>query len=323
MGINMDAKATQVPSLIESCRFLSDPALDGRYPGSPGHETARVSLTDALKTLGFDPLFEGTYSQLIVHEDEVIGSNLGGIWRDTSDRTILLGAHYDHFQGIPGADDNAAALSILIETCRQLMPWNGEHSVVLCFFDLEEPPYFLSVKMGSVYFAANSPVDFRAVDCAIILDLCGHDLPIPGCEDVVFLLGAESSRDLISVVQELRSPAIPICMFDNARIGDMSDHHAFRLRKVPYMFFSCGQWEHYHRPSDTFEKLNLGKMQRLADYLASLIRSLDGKKLAWDPVPEFWRIEAASLRRLTGLPLPETEEFVGSAIQQLVGQFKV
>lgn len=310
-------------SLTESCRFLSDPNLDGRYPGSPGHETARLYLTDLLERLGFAPLFDGRWSQSILDDAAQIGTNLGGVWRGGSERTILLGAHYDHFQGIPGADDNAAALSILIETSRQLMPWKGEHSLVLCFFDLEEPPYFRTARMGSVYFAAHAPIDLQTVECAIILDLCGHDVAVPGREDAVFLLGAESSSGLVRVVQSLQVSPLPVCMFDNARIGDLSDHHAFRRREIPFLFFSCGQWEHYHQPSDTFEKLNLGKMQRLADYLVELVRGLDRQTTTWSPVREFWRVEADSLRRLSGLPLPDAEEFVNGLIRQLMDQFLV
>ncbi len=30
----------------------------------------------------------------------------------------------------------------------------------------------------------------------------------------------------------------------NRYVGDMSDHHTFRLGQVPYLFLSCGRWSH-------------------------------------------------------------------------------
>jgi len=33
-----------VPSMADTCRFLSDPKLDGRHPGGDGHEIAKQYL---------------------------------------------------------------------------------------------------------------------------------------------------------------------------------------------------------------------------------------------------------------------------------------
>ncbi len=221
------------------------------------------------------------------------------------------------------SDDNAAALSILLETSRLLSPWTGEHNLVLCFFDLEEPPYFLTGEMGSMFFTQHAPIDLSLIDCAIILDLCGHDVPIPGCEDAVFVLGAESSTDLIQAIRSSQQRKIPVYMFSNDRIGDLSDHHAFRIRQVPFLFFSCGQWEHYHQPSDTFDRLNLDKMQRMAECLAELTRYLDHRTVTWQPVPDFWQVEAESLRQISGLPLPDSKQLVDNVINGLIRQLVI
>ena len=216
----------------------------------------------------------------------------------------MLAAHYDHYKGIPGADDNAAALSILIETCRLLHPWSGDHDLILCFFDLEEPPCFQTDIMGSVYFTEHCPMNLDTVDCAIVLDLCGHDVPIAGCENGLFVLGAEYSHDLVHAVQSTESSIISTYMFKNERVGDMSDHYGFRVAGRPFLFFSCGWWKHYHRSTDTFDRLNLTKMQGIAEWLVRLLHDLDGRAVKIDPVHEFGKIEAESLQRLVGGELP-------------------
>ena len=55
-------------------------------------------------------------------------------------------------------------------------------------------------------------------------------------------------------------------------MGDMSDHHIFRTLGLPYLFFSCGRWEHYHQRSDTPEKLAYGKMAAIATLLTEIAR---------------------------------------------------
>ncbi len=50
----------------------------------------------------------------------------------------------------------------------------------------------------------------------------------------------------------------------------MSDHHVFRLNRQPYLFLTCGRWAHYHRTSDTPEKLNYQKMAAITEYLTEL-----------------------------------------------------
>ena len=293
-----------VPSIVDTCRFLSDPNLDGRYPGGEGHEIAKRYLRDMLEHLDFMPLFGESWFQAVIDRSKKVGENVAGIWPGRCGRSLLLAAHYDHFRGIPGADDNAAALSILIETCRSLRQWAGDHDLILCFFDLEEPPYFQTDIMGSVYFAEHCPLNLETLDCAVILDLCGHDVAITGCEDALFALGAEYSHDLVQAVQSVKSEAVSVLMFKNERIGDMSDHHVFRLRGKPFLFLSCGWWKHYHQPTDTFDRLNLKKMQGIADYLVRLVHNLDKVAVRINPVHDFSRIEAESLKRLTGGELP-------------------
>jgi hypothetical protein len=58
---------------------------------------------------------------------------------------VLLGAHYDTCDSLPGADDNAAAVPVLLEVAAQMADETLERSVILAFFDAEEPPHFLSL----------------------------------------------------------------------------------------------------------------------------------------------------------------------------------
>jgi hypothetical protein len=210
------------------------------------------------------------------------------------------------------------------------------------FFDLEEPLHFQTETMGSVYFTKHCPIDLNTVDCAIILDLCGHDismadqLPALGgvasyipasvlqaCpasrENGVLVLGTEQSRDLLNAVQSIPEPRVDVYPFRHSRAPDQSDHFAFRLCGVPFLFFSCGRWEHYHKPTDTFDRLNLTTMQNFAHYLAQLVRKLDAMPVASEPVPDFVRVEAESAARL--LLGPDASRHLIKGLAALIRKF--
>jgi hypothetical protein len=305
-------------SLMSDAEFLSNPRLNGRSPGSEGHEIAATFLSQRIADLGFAPLFDGRYEQAILSGSKELGRNICGRWPGNSSEVILIGAHYDHFAGIPGADDNAAALAILLEAARLLRPWAGNSGIVGCFFDLEEPPHFLGSTMGSNWFVKHCPLTPQQIKCAIIMDLCGHDVPIAGAENVLFATGAENSGDLMQVVQKVDSEELPILMVHNQLIGDMSDHHAFRMWGLPFLFFSCGWWKHYHQPTDTFEKLNLAKMDRIAHMLANLVRQMDTTTIRLTPSPDFLKCEAKAFKRLTGMDVSPDGESLQEAARQVI-----
>jgi hypothetical protein len=103
---------------------------------------------------------------------------------------ILLAAHYDTCGPYPGADDNAAAIAAALLAAESLAADPIDADVVLAFFDAEEPPYFLSPSMGSTFFYEHQRQDdFR---CAVVMDLVGHDVGLPGLENTLFLMGAEN-----------------------------------------------------------------------------------------------------------------------------------
>ena len=69
---------------------------------------------------------------------------------------------------------------------------------------------------------------------------------------LTFATGAESHPDLPELLTGITIPErMKLIATLNEYVGDMSDHGVFRRNGVPYLFLSCGHWEHYHRPTDT------------------------------------------------------------------------
>jgi membrane-associated protease RseP (regulator of RpoE activity) len=54
-----------------------------------------------------------------------------------------------------------------------------------------------------------------------------------------------------------------------------SDHTSFVAKKIPVLFFFSGLHEDYHKPSDTWDKINAPDAARLLDVIAKVTLELD------------------------------------------------
>jgi len=251
----------------------------GRSTGSQGHTEAKQYLIDRLSTLSVEP-YKGEGFEIGYHASGQDYSNVVAIieGKDPDLAPVLLGAHYDAVEGTPGADDNAAAVAILLDIAGKLEPHTFRRSVIFAFFDAEEPPNFLSTSMGSIRFFEDQRED--DIHCAIIMDLVGHDVPMQGFEDLVFVTGMESHPGLADTIESvLPFDGIRVLPLLNEYVGDLSDHHIFRVNEVPYLFLSCGIWAHYHRDTDTPDRLNYSKAGTIAELVASLAEDISSRSL--------------------------------------------
>ncbi len=252
---------------------------DGRMVGTRGHAAARRYLIERChqeQLVGeHNGSFERPYALGDVRLTNIIAT-LPGSRPELA--PVLIAAHYDTCGPIPGADDNASAIAIALAAVGPLRTRGLERSVLFAFFDAEEPPHFLTPTMGSTYFYNHQRSG--PIHCALVMDLLGHDVPIPGMEDLLFIMGMESDRGLETVVRTCEPPpGLRVLTTLNRYVGDMSDHHVFRTNERPYLFLSCGQWEHYHLPSDTPEKLNYAKMARIVDFLDAVTAAVSRARL--------------------------------------------
>jgi hypothetical protein len=257
----------------------------GRPVGSVGHRRARAFLVERLQSLCLEPAvgesFELPYeSRSAAGRDAEFTNVVGRLPGHTPGLApILLVAHYDTCGSTPGADDNAAAIAILLSVVEPLRAAGLERDVWFAFPDAEEPPYSLGPDMGSTRLYTEQLPPGRQVHCGIVFDLCGHDVPLPGCGDMLVVAGVETSPVLATVVESqgvAPEPGVRIVPTLTRYIGDRSDYHVLRTHERPYLFLSCGEWAHYHGPGDTPEKLNYEKMAGIARYVVRLVRSLGG-----------------------------------------------
>jgi len=211
----------------------------------------------------------------------------------------LIGAHYDSVTGTVGADDNASAVAVLLETARALQAAAGGRSldlkVTFIAFALEEPPDYGTRFMGSRVYAAKARREELALDGMICLEMVGYTCREPGCQRYPFPLmffGYPKEGNFIGIVgnfgsrsfsrmlvksfgQNTRLPVVSLSVpLDGWLLPAvrLSDHASFWDKGFPAVMVTDSAFfrnPHYHLSSDTMDKLDL-------DFMAELVKSLVG-----------------------------------------------
>jgi Zn-dependent M28 family amino/carboxypeptidase len=209
----------------------------------------------------------------------------------------ILGAHYDTVAGTVGADDNASAVAVMLETARTIQTLaRGDDinpEITFVAFALEEPPTYGTRYMGSRVFAAKAKRKGLSIDGMICLEMVGYACRRPGCQHYPFplqFMGYPKEGDFIGIVGNVnsrgftrklrnsfqRNPDLPVVSLTVPFNGwimpaiRLSDHASFWDKGYPAVMLTDTAFfrnPHYHLPSDTMETLNVA-------YMAELVRNL-------------------------------------------------
>jgi aminopeptidase YwaD len=225
---------------------------------------------------------------------------------------IVIGAHYDHLgrggQGSlavnssdihHGADDNASGTAAIIELARQFAKEKkNKRTLVFIAFSGEEEGL-----LGSNYYVNNPVFPLDKTVAMINLDMVGrlkdNKLTIGGIGTANEWKGLVESRNSYLgppvEVKILSAPIVaashetppgipklvgtPRATLFNLQLNEdgfgPSDHSSFYGKKVPVLFFFTGTHADYHKPSDTFEKINYEGLTQITNYVAEMARAVD------------------------------------------------
>lgn len=101
--------------------------------------TIAVSGSEGQKLL--DALSTGAVKIKIDSDTQITqktGRNIVATKRGSSDKTIVLGGHYDSVAAGPGANDNGSGTAVLIELARVLAQQDTKNTLIFIAFDAEE-----------------------------------------------------------------------------------------------------------------------------------------------------------------------------------------
>jgi Zn-dependent M28 family amino/carboxypeptidase len=209
----------------------------------------------------------------------------------------VLGAHYDSVAGTVGADDNASAVAVQLETARALAVLQGREKadigVKFVSFTLEEPPGFNSPYRGSRVYAKKARKEIMNIIGMICLEMVGYSCHEPGCQDYptpLKYLNYPETGEFISIVGNLgsgsltrglyrafqKNPDLPVIkltvpfnewLMPSVRLSDHSSFWDEGFKAVMVTDSAFFRNPHYHLPSDTMEKLDYRFMAELVESL--------------------------------------------------------
>jgi hypothetical protein len=197
-----------------------------------------------------------------------------------SDEYIILGAHYDHLgrgnfdslapsqigQIHPGADDNASGTAGLLELARLLAALKGQLPRGILFESFAGEELGL---LGSAAWVKDPTKPIEKAVAMLNMDMIGRIK-----DDKVFVGGVGTGSTFPKVLEQAEDDSH--LKFEYSQSGTTSsDHTSFVAKKIPVLFFFSGLHADYHKPSDTWEKINPEAAARLLNVVATVTLAID------------------------------------------------
>jgi hypothetical protein len=206
---------------------------------------------------------------------------------------VVVGAHYDHLglgdknslapsqigQIHHGADDNASGTAGVLELARLAAknPQEWKRSVLFITFAGEELGLF-----GSSYFVNHPTVPLMNIMAMINMDMIGRLN-----NDRLFVGGVGTSPGFKASLEDINKNVHLQLDYSNSGYG-ASDHMSFNAKKIPVLFIFSGLHSDYHKPSDTYDKINTAGAIKVLSlvYLMTDKVAADDKRLEYVEVKE-------------------------------------
>ena len=282
-------------TLKEDIAFLASDSLVGRETGTPQELLAADYLQKRMENIGLLPKGNaGTYYQtftfkpkkdphseveFVTGDSTITGTNVVGYIDNKAEKTVIIGAHYDHLgmggngslyaEGAAihnGADDNASGVGVLLKLAERLKDTLTKSNYLFIAFSGEEMGL-----LGSNYFCKNPTIDLDKANFMVNMDMVGRLR-----EDKTLSISGVGTAPIWKQVLNATNPEFKLVLSESG-VGP-SDHTSFYLQDIPVLHFFTGQHEDYHKPSDDFEKLNYEGMEMIENYIFEVITELDDSK---------------------------------------------
>jgi Zn-dependent M28 family amino/carboxypeptidase len=212
---------------------------------------------------------------------------------------VLIGAHYDSVPGSPGANDNGSGVAALLALARRFAPREKTRTLRFVAFVNEEPPYFLTEQMGSFVYASRCKAQGDYISAMISLETIGYFSDAPHSQTYPALgLGAfyPTVGNFIGFVSNLPSRALLhdfLALFrQHAKIPSegaalpsfipgvsWSDQWSFwqhGYRGIMMTDTAPFRYPHYHRATDTPNKLDYDRFALVVSGMEKVIVDLAG-----------------------------------------------
>lgn len=205
--------------------------------------------------------------------------NVVGYLPGETDEYLIVGAHYDHLGlgeqfslapsmvGTPhlGADDNASGTAGVIELARAFSAGPKlKRGILFLTFAGEE----LGL-LGSSYYVNHPELPVEKAVAMINMDMIGRIK-----DGKVYVGGAGTGSNFTPILEKVKSRYdFKVDMAQQA-LNAASDHTSFQTKQIPTLFFFSGLHADYHKPSDTWDKINATDAVKLLGMVGEVMTEL-------------------------------------------------
>ena len=196
-----------------------------------------------------------------------------------TDEYVIIGAHYDHLgrgnfdslapsqigQIHPGADDNASGTAGVLELARLYAPLQGQlqRGILFCSFAGEE----LGL-LGSAHWVKEPTLPLDKAVAMLNMDMIGRIK-----DKKVFIGGVGTGSTFKGILDDAGTKSGLKLEYSQGGYS-ASDHTSFVAKKIPVLFFFSGLHSDYHKPSDTWDKINPNDAVTLLDMVSDVATQL-------------------------------------------------
>lgn len=237
-------------------------AFGARIPGSEAHAKVQEWMREELESAGW---------QVEVQESEALGHPIQNIVAKRGDTSpqVILGAHYDtrmfadndpdpanHSLPVPGANDGASGVAVLLELARVLP--DDTVPVWLVFFDAEDNGRIPGWDwiLGSREFVRNNPLQPQAV---VIVDMIG---------DADLNIYKERNSDPV-LTEEIWAVANSLgygnVFISEYKFSMLDDHTPFLEAGIPAVDIIDFDFPYWHTVQDTPDKVSAESLQAVGE----------------------------------------------------------
>lgn len=184
------------------------------------------------------------------------------------DSTLYITAHYDHLGAmgkvfIPGANDNAAGVAMLLHLAEKIKAYPLDHDVIFIAFGGEEAGL-----LGSRFYSENALTDLKKIKMLINLDLVAT-----GSEGATVVNAIEFPEAFkkLTAINNQEQHLVKI----NARgAAANSDHYWFYKKGVPSFFiYTQGGPKAYHDINDVADNLPYTAFDSLQNLVLEFLKT--------------------------------------------------
>lgn len=287
--------------LEKHLNILASDSLEGRETGKLGQKMAADYIMNHFINIGIPPYKGNKYYQkfkvksgrhlckcddcdmsfmkkILGRKKIIKGENVLGFIEgtDLKNEIVVVTAHYDHLGKhdsliFNGADDDGSGTVAAMEIAEAFMLAKKDgkgprRSVLIMAVSGEEKGL-----LGSKYYTDNPIYPLENTVANFNIDMIGRIGDFHTDPNYVYLIGADMlSTELHNISEAVNKKYIGLELDytfnkedDPNRYYYRSDHYNFAKNNIPVIFYFNGIHEDYHKPTDTIEKIDFDKIQKI------------------------------------------------------------